>query len=119
MSFSAHIEHNNKIAVVKLKGRLMEIDEQTNLIDSIKSQIEQGNHSVVLNLGELEYMNSSGINSFISILTKTRNSGGDTVICCLPKKIEQLLIITKLNSVFTIAETEEEAVSKLSENINA
>jgi anti-sigma B factor antagonist len=119
MSFSAHIEHINKVVVVKLKGRLMEIDEQNNLIDSIKSEIEQGNHSVVLNLGELEYMNSSGINSFISILTKTRNNGGDTVICCLPKKIEQLLIITKLNSVFTIAASEEEAVSKLSENINA
>jgi anti-sigma B factor antagonist len=119
MSFSFNIEQNNPVNIISPVGRLMDIDDQKKLIEAVEQLIKNGSTSVVLNLEGLEYMNSSGINSFISILTKTRNAGGDTIICCVPKKIEQLLVITKLNSVFNVATTLDEAVSKFSENIKA
>ncbi|MFP5470327.1 MAG: STAS domain-containing protein [Bacteroidia bacterium] len=119
MSFSFKINENNKLAIIALKGRMMDIDAPKQVNEQVAILIEKGTNHVILNLSELEYMNSSGINMFVSILTKARNNGGDAVICCVSKKIEQLLLITKLNSVFTITASEEEAISKLSENISA
>ena len=58
-------------------------------------------------------MNSSGLNVLIQLLTKTRNNGGESVIFNVNKKITELLIITKLNTLFKIAETEEEAIKML------
>lgn len=119
MSFSFKITESNKLIVVALKGRMMDADTPRQISEQVATLIEKGCNNVVLNLSELEYMNSSGINTFVSILTKARNNGGDAVICCVSKKIEQLLLITKLNSLFTITSNEEEAISKLSENISA
>lgn len=58
-------------------------------------------------------MNSSGLNTLIQLLTKTRNSGGETVIYNMNKKINELLLITKLNTLFKIVETEQEALTLL------
>jgi len=119
MEFSFNITESNKLAVIALKGRLIEADAPQKINQKVAELIEKGANNIVLNLSDLEYMNSSGINMFVSILTKARNAGGDAIICCVSKKIEQLLLITKLNSVFTITANEKEAISKLSENINA
>lgn len=119
MSFSYNIQELEQLSILSLKGRMMDADDPKKVLEVVETSIKNNKINIVLNLKELEYMNSSGINAFVSILTKTRNNGGDTVICCLSKKIEQLLLITKLNSLFTITETEEQAINKLSENINA
>ena len=93
----------------------MNAEDNEAIVKEVENSIANNGNQFVLNLDKLEYMNSSGLNVFVSILTKSRNAGGDVIICCVPEKINQLLIITKLNSVFTVTETENEAVEKLSE----
>jgi anti-sigma B factor antagonist len=62
-----------------------------------------------LNLENLALINSLGLNSFIKIFTKSRNLGGDLYIVNISDKINQVLLLTKLNSVLNIATSLEEA----------
>ena len=66
-----------------------------------------------IDLSEVRYMNSSGIGVLITILTKFRNKGGEVVLIKPSDQIRKLLVITKLNAIFTIVESEEEAKTKL------
>ena len=58
-------------------------------------------------------MNSSGLNVLIQLLTKTRTSGGESVICNVNKKVNDLLVITKLNTLFKVADSKDDAVKML------
>ena len=58
-------------------------------------------------------MNSTGLNLLINVLTKTRNAGGDTIIAAAPERVEKLIVITKLNTVFSVAKDMEEAVGMI------
>jgi anti-sigma B factor antagonist len=64
---------------------------------------------LIIDLTEMEYMNSTGLSILINIFTQTRNKGGEVIITNIPEKISQLLVITKLNSIFNIEETVEDA----------
>ena len=119
MSFSHTITSTQNISTLTFSGRLISSEDNTKILNEVSDAINNGTKYFILDLKELEYMNSSGLNVFVSILTKTRNNGGDVIICNVPEKINQLLIITKLNSVFTVTANQNEALEKLSETTNA
>lgn len=66
---------------------------------------------IVINCSQLKHLNSTGINVFLKLFTYSRNRGGELVLCCLPSSIEKLLIITKLNSIFSLFDDIDEALS--------
>jgi anti-sigma B factor antagonist len=68
----------------------------------ICDNISESRSIVILNLLNLEYINSSGVNNILKILTKSRNLGGDSILCNLNSVIEKLLITTKLNTIFRV-----------------
>jgi len=105
-------KHDNFLEF-SLSGKILDKDQAQPLVTEIESNLENGENKIILNLTDLEYMNSSGLNSFISILTKARTAGGEAVICCVNKKINELLLITKLNTVFTVVDSLEDARKKL------
>lgn len=109
MSFSFHIKKENNVLIIALKGSLNSKQQADNLLEEIDFYYNEGVSSIILDLMEMEYMNSSGLGIFISILTQTRNRNGEVVVMNIPKKINQLLVITKLNNVFSIAHNLEEA----------
>ncbi|MBW6482479.1 MAG: STAS domain-containing protein [Vicingaceae bacterium] len=109
MSFSFHIKKENNVLIIALNGSLNNKQQAENLLEEIDFYFNEGVNSIILDLAEMEYMNSSGLGIFISILTQTRNRNGEVVVINIPKKINQLLVITKLNHVFNIAHTIEEA----------
>jgi anti-sigma B factor antagonist len=98
---------------VILQGRITESASASSLVTEVTQLLSPVMNQVILNLNEIDYINSNGLNSLISILTKTRTRGGDMVIYNVNSKIEKLLLITKLNTVFNIAESEEEAIEIL------
>jgi len=61
----------------------------------------------------MEYMNSNGLNILINILTLTRSKGGEVVLANIPARINKLLVITKLDSVFEIKDSIANAKKKL------
>lgn len=113
MLFDFSAEIRNDVVVISLTGELIEKNQAADLIKKTDELVAAGKTKLALNLAELKYMNSSGLNTLIQLLTKTRNSGGETVIYNMNKKINELLLVTKLNTLFKIVETEEQAMKLL------
>jgi anti-sigma B factor antagonist len=65
----------------------------------------------VIDISKLRYINSSGIGVLITILTKFRNKNGEVFLLNPSESVQKLLVITKLNAIFQIAKTEEEALT--------
>ncbi|MBA3901140.1 MAG: STAS domain-containing protein [Bacteroidetes bacterium] len=111
MDFNFYFTHeDNSIMEVALEGELMEKHQAQNLLNELEIRINPSNNKIILNLQKLKYLNSSGLNVLINILTKCRNAGGEVVVCCLSEKVNQLFLITKLNSVFKVSNSSKEAL---------
>lgn len=107
-----HLDSDN-IQTFRLSGRLMDQAQSEDLIDHLDKTIENGHKKIILDLEGLNYMNSTGLNTVISVMNKAKKAGGSAVICSLNPTVKQLFSVTKLDSVFTIVESHEEALSKL------
>jgi len=113
MNFEYTKEKRPDAVVLHLKGDLIDKTQSGEFIDEIDSMITGGNNKFILDLAELTYMNSSGLNVIINVLTKSRKSGGDVAIANVTKKVKQLLVITKLNSILNVSESVDDAITKL------
>jgi anti-sigma B factor antagonist len=88
------------ITIIELKGNVMGGPDATALNDELHKLIEVDKTKVVIDLGDVKFMNSSGLGMLIGGLTTLRNAGGDLKIARASEKIESLLIVTKLITVF-------------------
>ena len=87
---------------VDIKGKLIIEQDGKDIFEQISSNISEKHSNIILNLKDLEYINSSGFNNLLKILTRSRNFGGDTFLCNINSVIETLLITTKLNTIFKV-----------------
>jgi anti-sigma B factor antagonist len=81
------------------------------LHDTLKELKEQEKKNVVVDLSKTKFMNSSGLGMLISAMTTMRNAGGDLRLANVADRIQSLLVITKLITVFKHYDSVEEAVS--------
>jgi len=102
-----------EVVVLHLRGKLMGGPESSEVTDELKAQITAGKRKFVIDLGEVEWMNSSGLGLLIGGLTSIRNVGGSLYLARVTGKIESLLVITKLSTVFDSTSTVEEALTKV------
>jgi anti-sigma B factor antagonist len=98
------------VSVVDVAGRITLGEGSSNLRDTIRGLLTQGNKSVLLNLGEVSYIDSSGIGELVSGFTSVTNAGGQLKLLNLTKRVTDLLQITKLYTVFEIFDDEAKAV---------
>ena len=113
MVFEYTISEENNCQLLKLSGELIDKHQAIDLMKSIDELVTTDKSKWAIDLSDLKYMNSSGLNVLIQILTKSRNHGGESVIFNVNKKVHELLVITKLNTLFKVSDTKEEALSKL------
>ncbi|HNQ13322.1 MAG TPA: STAS domain-containing protein [Bacteroidia bacterium] len=113
MEYNYRIEKRESHNIIYLTGNLIELNQSKELLDEVTALIANNSINFVLNLQEFKYMNSTGLSVLISILTKARKAGGEAVICNVPENIKSLLSITKLNNVFSVAESESQAEAAL------
>ncbi len=113
MVFDYHISEENNFQILKLSGELIDKHQAIDLMKSIDSLLDTDKNKWAIDLSDLKYMNSSGLNVLIQILTRTRNKGGESVIFNVSKKVNELLVITKLNTLFKVSGTKAEALEKL------
>ena len=99
----------NKPSIIRMEGNLIEKSQAIELLDDLDNILLKGKNQFIVDMSGFRYMNSTGLNVLVNILTKARNAGGETVICCIPEKIKDLLVVTKLNNVFTIADNMDDA----------
>jgi len=109
MEFGYQITEKEKYALISLKGNLIERNQANELMDDINTISEREGSNFVINLENFQYMNSTGLNVLLGILSKARKSGGEAVICAVPEKIKTLLSITKLINVFSVVDDETKA----------
>jgi anti-sigma B factor antagonist len=88
------------VAILELKGKLMGGPDPAALHDRVHNLIAKGINRVVIDMVEVKWMNSSGLGTLMASLTSLRNAGGDLKLANVSKKIESLLLITKLITVF-------------------
>jgi anti-sigma B factor antagonist len=113
MVLDFNIKEENNIQILTISGELIDKNQAIHLLNAVDELVEAGNNKLIIDIKDLKYMNSSGLNVLIQLLTKTRNNGGESVIFNVNKKITELLIITKLNTLFKIAESKKEAIKML------
>ena len=113
MTFSYTVENHSGYDILHLAGELIDKGQSADLSAKTEELISAGQSKLIFDLKELKYINSSGLNVMINVLSRIRKSGGEVVITQVAKRVNELLIITKLNTVFTVTETLEEAVRKL------
>ncbi|MEO0311624.1 MAG: hypothetical protein RIQ89_1281 [Bacteroidota bacterium] len=112
MNFEYKIKNNGSYAIVEMSGNLIDKNQANPLLEEIQELINKGITSFVISMENFKYLNSNGLNVLVNILTKSRKNGGDTTICAISDKIKELLIITKLNTVFTITDDLTSAVKQ-------
>ncbi|MBI5476097.1 MAG: STAS domain-containing protein [Ignavibacteriales bacterium] len=102
---------DNDIAILTLKGDLLGDPDTTNLREKIHSLVGDDVKKVVIDLGGVNYMNSSGLGTLISTLTTMRNAGGELRLARVGTKVQNLFIITQLVKVFDTYETLDRAAA--------
>jgi len=105
-----HREQNG-VMIIEPKGKIMGGPESTAMHDLLHDLIEQGKKSVVIDLGKVDWMNSTGLGLLISGLTTLRKSGGELKLANVTDKIQSLLTITKLITIFKSYDSVDEAIN--------
>ncbi len=110
MSMKASTRQVDGITIVDLSGRITLGEGSVILRDTIKDLLGKGQKKILLNLGDVSYIDSSGIGELVSAFTSVRNQGGELKLLNLTKKVHDLLQITKLYTVFDVKDDEATAI---------
>ncbi len=98
------------VVVLDLSGRLTLGDDSMRLKDKINSVVHQGARHVLLNLGDVSYIDSGGLGQLVSSFASVRRENGSLKLYNLGKRSKDLLAVTKLLMVFDTYDTEQEAL---------
>lgn len=104
----------NDIAIFSLTGRMMGDKWTSNLYDEAKSLIGRGFKNIIIDLRQIEYINSIGLGVIIACRTSTIRSGGNLKLIGINDNIRKYFSITSLESYFDFYKSEEEALASLS-----
>ena len=114
MTMKSSTRQVDGVTIVDLSGRITLGEGSVVLRDTIRDVIGQGHKKILLNLGDVTYIDSSGIGELVSAFTTVRNQGGELKLLNLTKKVHDLLQITKLYTVFDIKDDEATAIKSYS-----
>ena len=99
------------VAILDLDGAVRMGDSANALRGAIRGLVADGNQKILLNLAGVKYIDSSGIGELIANYTTVGRGGGQLKLLNLTEKVQDLLVITKLLTVFDVYEEEAEALS--------
>ncbi|MCU1311038.1 MAG: anti sigma b factor antagonist RsbV [Candidatus Angelobacter sp.] len=111
MSLKSSTRNVDGITVLDLSGRITLGEGSVVLRDTIREILGKGEKKILLNLGDVTYIDSSGIGELVSAFTAVRKEGGELKLLNLTKKVHDLLQITKLYTVFDVKDDEAAAIS--------
>jgi anti-sigma B factor antagonist len=108
MNFAQEIKSN--ALILRVSGDLIGEDNGVMLVEAVNEAVGHKVMTCIIDISGLRYINSSGIGVLITILTKFRNKGGEVYLMKPSESVKKLLVITKLNAIFQVVQTEEEAL---------
>lgn len=102
------------VTIVDLYGRIVLGEGSAGVRDLVRNLIKEGNKKILLNLRDVDYIDSSGLGELVSAFTNARSQGGELKLLNLTKRVRALLQITKLLTVFDITDDEAASVKSFS-----
>ena len=106
----------DKILFARLQGDLIGSPDSQQLVEVVNQSLSESIILCAIDLSKVRFINSSGIGVLVSLLTKFRNRGGEMILINPSEHIRKLLIITKLNAIFTVADDDAQAANLLKES---
>ncbi len=111
MSFIATPRDIGDATVIDLSGRITLGEGSAMLREMVRDHLAKGSKKIVLNLADVNYIDSSGIGELVSSYTTAKNAGGEVKLLHLTRKVHDLLQITKLFTVFDVHNDERAAIA--------
>lgn len=111
MNYTHEVKDN--VFMMAFSGDLIGENNGPQLLELVTEQIDNGILLCAIDISDVRYINSSGIGVLITILTKFRNKDGELILINPSEHVKKLLIITKLNAIFSVVDTVEEALNEL------
>jgi anti-sigma B factor antagonist len=102
------------ILIFECSGRIVFGEESTLLREKVKKALSENNR-ILLNLGDISYIDSGGLGTLVALRTSAQNAGGTIKLASLTKRVGDLLQVTKLLTVFDVYDSEAEAVESFRE----
>ncbi len=110
MSLALEIHRVDQVTVVTCRGRIVFGEETTNLCRTVRDRLPS-EPRILLNLRDVEYVDSGGLGSIVGLLLATHRMNGRFAICEPSTRVENLLHLTKLSSVIPVFRSQEEALA--------
>lgn len=114
MSVKASTRQAGSVAIVDLSGQIKLGEGTSTLRDTVKDLLGKGQKKILLNLGDVNYIDSIGVGELVSAFTSVRNQGGELKLLHLTKKVHDVLQITKLYTIFDVRDDEAGAIAAFS-----
>jgi anti-sigma B factor antagonist len=102
------------VTIVDISGRMVASENPGRLKDKVTSLIFQGEKRIILNLGNVSYVDSSGLGEMVACHGSAVRGGGEVKLANAAKKIKDLLVMTKLLTVFDAHDSEDAAINAFS-----
>jgi anti-sigma B factor antagonist len=106
------------VTVIDCDGRIVFGEESALLRDTLKKMIVE-NSQIVLNLGRISYIDSGGLGTLVALYTSAQNAGGAVKLANLTQRVDDLLQVTKLLTVFEVYDSEEKAIASFNKGAAA
>jgi len=110
MNMTITTRESGDVTIVDLRGRLVVGAEGTALRRQVRDLLHEGKNKLLLNVGQVDYIDSSGLGELVSAFSSVQKQGGELKLLNLAKKSYDLLRITKLHTFFEIMDDEASAV---------
>jgi anti-sigma B factor antagonist len=107
------------VAVLALDGRIVLGEESSALREKVKSLLREGKKNILLNLGNVTLIDSSGLGALVAAYSSAKSGGASLRLCNLGSRSNELLQITKLYTVFEVSDTEEDALRAMAKRASA
>ena len=119
MNMTTNIRKIGGLTIVDISGRIELGEESAALRELVSALLSKGHRKILLNLGDVTYIDSSGLGHLVSAFTSVRKQQGDLKLLNLTNKVHDLLQITRLYTVFDVTDDENVAVKSFAQSAAA
>jgi anti-sigma B factor antagonist len=113
MKIKSSTVNDGNVVILEPRGSLVGGDETDELKKSINTLLDQGNRKLIIDLGNVEYLNSSAIGALVSAHTSYLNRQGKMVLCHVNKSITNVFVVTKLSTIFNSFDKRDDAIYEI------
>jgi|SRR2546429_2465769 len=117
MAVTFETKNLGNVCVLTPHGKIVIGDEVAALRDKIKGLLQAGSKNILLNMANISYIDSTGVGALVGAFTSIRNQGGQMKLANLSQRVKDILLVTKLLTVFDVYDSEVEGTRSFAAKI--